>query len=101
MFFSNLHKIGYRYFNKKKNLKTDIFVIKAFQRRYLQRSISGKIDPKTLYLSHLIAHARKINLILSFNVCNSLLLDGWTVAILNREKSGLHKDLVPVNDWRR
>ena len=59
MFFSNLHKIGYRYFNKKKNLKTDIFVIKAFQRRYLQRSISGKIDPKTLYLSHLIAHARK------------------------------------------
>ena len=27
--------------------------------------------------------------------------DNWIVAINNRGKSGLHKDTVPVNDWRR
>ena len=29
--------------------------------------------------------------------------DNWIVAIRfsNRGKSGLHKDTVPVNDWRR
>ena len=26
--------------------------------------------------------------------------DNWTVAILNRGKSGLRKDNLPVNGWR-
>ena len=35
LFFENLFKIGYRYFDKKKRSKKDIFIIKAFQRHFL------------------------------------------------------------------
>ena len=51
LFFNNLHKIGYRYFNKNKSLKTDSLVIKAFQRRFRQNKIDGLIDLECIKIS--------------------------------------------------
>ncbi len=59
IFFSNLHKIGYRYFNKTKKSQKDKLVIKAFQRRFIQSKINGRIDIKTLKISHFLAHKVK------------------------------------------
>ena len=47
-FFNNLVKIGYQKINKK-NKK--IFIVKAFQRRYRQELIDGKIDKECLLIS--------------------------------------------------
>ena len=56
LFFKNLHKLGYRYFNiKKRNLK-DKEVIKSFQRHFLPKNVTGKIDQKTLKISHFLTH---------------------------------------------
>ena len=59
LFFKNLYKIGYRYFNKDKKSKNDIFLIKAFQRRFLPKKVSGIIDKKTLRISHFLAYDKK------------------------------------------
>ena len=59
IFFMNLHKIGYRYFNLKKKTKNDIFVIKAFQRRFIPKKVSGLIDQKTFIISQFLANASK------------------------------------------
>ena len=56
LFFKNLFKIGYRYFKKNKRSSKDIFIIKAFQRRFLQRRVSGIIDEKTYIISHFLAN---------------------------------------------
>lgn len=55
LFFKNLFKIGYRYFNVNKRADKDVLIIKAFQRRYLPNRISGKIDKKTLKISLILA----------------------------------------------
>ena len=56
VFFKNLHKLGYRYFNiKKRNLK-DKKVIKSFQRHFLPKNVTGKIDQKTFKISHFLTH---------------------------------------------
>ena len=55
LFFKNLFKIGYRYFNIKKNGNKDHLVVEAFQRRFIQSKISGKIDQKTYEISHNLA----------------------------------------------
>ncbi len=55
IFFKNLYKIGYRYFNLNKSLGSDKLVIKAFQQRYLPSEISGSIDKKTLKISCFLA----------------------------------------------
>ena len=55
LFFQNLRKIGYRYFNiSKKNLK-DKLIIKSFQQHFLPKKITGKIDEKTLKISYFLA----------------------------------------------
>ena len=36
--------------------KNDKLVIKAFQRRFLQNKVDGKIDQKTLEISHYLAN---------------------------------------------
>ena len=59
-FFRNLYKIGYRYFNKNKKSKKDKFIIKAFQRRFLPKNLTGKIDQKTYKISHFLAKLKKI-----------------------------------------
>ena len=56
LFFRNLYKIGYRYFNVNKKRKNDKFIIKAFQRRYFPQKVTGKIDQKTLNISHFLAN---------------------------------------------
>ena len=56
IFFNNLHKIGYRYFQITKKKKTDFKVVSSFQRRYLQSKVNGKIDKKTAEISHFLAN---------------------------------------------
>ena len=58
-FFKNLFKIGYRYFNKKRRTEKDIFLIEAFQRRFLPNDLTGKIDKKTLKISQFLAKRHK------------------------------------------
>ena len=53
-FFKNLKKLGYRYFNIKKRNKNDKKIIKSFQRHYLPYNVTGKIDEKTLKISHFL-----------------------------------------------
>ena len=56
LFFQNLYKIGYRYFNTRKRSKTDKKIIICFQQHYMPMQISGKIDKKTLKISHYLAN---------------------------------------------
>jgi len=54
LFFKNLRKLGYRYFNsQRKNIKNEL-VIKSFQQRYLPKKVTGKIDLKTYKISHFL-----------------------------------------------
>ena len=55
-FFNNIYKIGYRYFSLKKKDKKDKFIIKSFQRHFLPKNVSGKIDLKTYKISHFLAN---------------------------------------------
>jgi len=59
IFFNNLYKIGYRYFNKKKLYKSDLKVIKVFQRRFRQDKVNGLIDQECLQISHYLASSLK------------------------------------------
>ena len=56
IFFTNLYKIGYRYFKISSRSKTDKKIVMAFQSRFLQKNIDGKIDLKTLKISHFLAN---------------------------------------------
>jgi len=58
-FFKNLHKIGYRYFDLKKRAKNDVFVIKAFQRRFTPKIVTGLINQKTFIISQFLVMASK------------------------------------------
>ncbi len=55
IFFKNIYKIGYRFFNLSKQSKNDRKIIIAFQRRFLPKEVSGKITDKTLKISQLLA----------------------------------------------
>ena len=55
MFFKNIYKIGYRYFNIDSPSNNDFWVIKAFQRRFRQRKIDGIIDIECLKISSYLA----------------------------------------------
>ena len=59
-FFTNLFKIGYRYFNVLKKGKADKAVIKAFQRRFRQNNVNGVIDAECLKISEKLANFNKI-----------------------------------------
>ena len=59
IFFNNLYKIGYRYFNKKKVSKSDLKVIKVFQRRFRQDKVNGLIDQECMQISHYLASSIK------------------------------------------
>ena len=54
IFFKNIHKIGYRFFNLSKKSKQDRMIIMAFQRRFVAKEINGKITDKTLKISQLL-----------------------------------------------
>lgn len=51
LFFNNLCKIGYSKIDKTKNKIKKISLVKAFQRRYRQNLINGKIDKECLLIS--------------------------------------------------
>ena len=56
-FFNNIYKIGYRYFSlKKRKIKKDKKIIKAFQLRFLPKRVSGNLDQKTLKISYYLAN---------------------------------------------
>ena len=59
LFFKNLFKIGYRYFDKNRRTEKDIFLIEAFQRRFLPNKVTGKLDQKTFKISHFLANHLK------------------------------------------
>ena len=55
IFFKNVHKIGYRFFNLSQKSTRDRKIIMAFQRRFLPNEVNGKITDKTLKISQLLA----------------------------------------------
>ena len=55
IFFQNIYKIGYRFFNFSKKTKKDRKIVMAFQRRYLPNEVSGNITDKTLKISQLLS----------------------------------------------
>ena len=55
LFFKNLFKIGYRYFDKNRRTKKDTCLVEAFQRRFLPNKVTGKIDEKTFKISNFLA----------------------------------------------
>ena len=59
LFFKNLHKIGYRYFEIYRRKKSDRLVVKIFQQRYLPNKVTGSIDKKTYKISNFLANHRK------------------------------------------
>jgi|TARA_B100001059_G_C17808979_1_gene571022 N-acetylmuramoyl-L-alanine amidase len=60
IFFKNIYKIGYRYFQvDKREKKKDKLIIKSFQRHYNPQNVSGKIDQKTLDISYFLAERAK------------------------------------------
>ena len=59
IFFNNLYKIGYRYFNEKKSSKNDLKIIKAFQRRFRQNKVDGQVDQESLQISYYLASSLK------------------------------------------
>ncbi len=56
LFFKNLQKIGFRYFNVYKRTPGDKKIIRSFQQHYLPNNVNGKIDQKTLKISHFLAN---------------------------------------------
>ena len=60
LFFKNLHKIGYRYFQVNKRTKKDKIIIKSFQQHYLPNNITGKVDLKTFKISQFLANKHKL-----------------------------------------
>tara|TARA_B100001063_G_C16753860_1_gene551948 strand:- start:123 stop:740 length:618 start_codon:yes stop_codon:yes gene_type:complete len=56
LFFKNLQKFGYRYFNFKKRNYKDKEIIKSFQQHFLPNNVTGKIDKKTYKISHFLTH---------------------------------------------
>ena len=59
LFFKNLFKIGYRYFDIERRRREDVFLIRAFQRRFLPNKVTGIIDQKTYIISHFLANKHK------------------------------------------
>ena len=59
LFFKNLHKIGYRYFDIKKPSRNDFKVVEAFQRRFRQKKVNGLIDRECIQISHYLANSLK------------------------------------------
>jgi N-acetylmuramoyl-L-alanine amidase len=58
-FFRNLYKIGYRYFDKRIPSSSDSKIIKAFQRRFRQNKVNGRIDEECLQISHYLTYSLK------------------------------------------
>ena len=56
LFFKNLKKLGYKYFNLRKRNFKEKKVIKSFQQRYLPNNITERVDQKTFNVSQFLTH---------------------------------------------
>tara|TARA_B100000941_G_C28474766_1_gene538510 strand:- start:114 stop:833 length:720 start_codon:yes stop_codon:yes gene_type:complete len=56
LFFKNIYKIGYRYFQIYKRRNQDRKIIRVFQQRYLPKNVTGIIDKKTYEISAYLAN---------------------------------------------
>ena len=56
LFFKNLKKLGYNYFDINKRSSKDMKIIKSFQQHYLPNNVTGKIDQKTYIISHFLTN---------------------------------------------
>ena len=54
LFFKNLKKLGYRYFDIYNRNLNDKKIIQSFQQRYLPKGVTGKLDQKTYEISHFL-----------------------------------------------
>ena len=54
IFFKNLKKLGYRYFNIERRNFKDQKIIKSFQQHYSPKNVTGKIDQKTFQISQFL-----------------------------------------------
>ena len=50
IFLKNLYKFGYRKIKKENSSKNKIYLTKAFQRRFRQGLVNGKIDKECLLI---------------------------------------------------
>ena len=56
LFFKNLQKFGYRYFNVMKKSYKDKLIVKSFQQHFSPNDVTGEIDTKTFEISHFLTH---------------------------------------------
>ena len=56
LFFKNLQKFGYRYFNVMKKSYKDKLIVKSFQQHFSPKDVTGEIDTKTFEISHFLTH---------------------------------------------
>ena len=56
VFFKNLNRIGYRYFNAQKKSINDKKIIRSFQQHYLPNNVTGRLDQKTYIISQYLAN---------------------------------------------
>ena len=54
VFFKNIKKLGYRYFNFRKRSVRDKRIIKSFQMHYLPNKVTGLVDQKTFKISQFL-----------------------------------------------
>mgnify|MGYP006125794731 CR=1 FL=1 len=59
IFFKNLYKIGYRYFDLRVSKKTDKKIVESFKAKFSNNKIDGLIDEKTLNISHYLTSSMK------------------------------------------
>ena len=55
-FLKNLKKLGYGYFDFQKSNNINKKIVKSFQRHYLPKFVTGKIDKKTYKISYFLTH---------------------------------------------
>ena len=56
VFFKNIKKLGYRYFNIQRRNSKDKKIIKSFQQHYMPYNVTGKLDQKTFIISQYLTN---------------------------------------------
>ena len=56
IFFQNIKKLGYRYFNVQRRSNKDKKIIKSFQQHYTPNNVTSKIDQKTYIISQYLTN---------------------------------------------
>ena len=56
IFFKNIKKLGFRYFNIERRNSKDKKIIKSFQQHYMPYNVTGKLDQKTFIISQYLTN---------------------------------------------